>query len=96
MTSLPGVVVRYCQVCHNEFLQTGNLSLAGFDVATAASMPETAEKMIQKLRAEMMPPPGIPRPAGDTPRASGGDPRIQHGPGGRACPQPRGDAPFRG
>ena len=63
---LTGVVVRYCQVCHNEYLQTGNLSLTGFDVAAAASMPETAEKMIQKLRAEMMPPPGIPRPAGDT------------------------------
>ena len=63
---LTSVVERYCQVCHNEYLQTGNLSLTGFDVAAAASMPETAEKMIQKLRAEMMPPPGIPRPAGDT------------------------------
>ena len=63
---LTGVVVRYCQVCHNDFLQTGNLSLMGFDVAAASSAPETAEKMIQKLRAEMMPPPGIPRPGGDT------------------------------
>ena len=64
--ALTGVVVRYCQVCHNDFLQTGNLSLMGFDVAAASSAPETAEKMIQKLRAEMMPPPGIPRPGGDT------------------------------
>ena len=63
---LTGVVVRYCQVCHNDFLQTGNLSLIGFDVAAAPSTPETAEKMIQKLRAGMMPPPGIPRPGGDT------------------------------
>ena len=63
---LTAVVVRYCQVCHNEHLRTGNLSLMGFDVADAASAPETAEKMIQKLRAEMMPPPGIPRPGGDT------------------------------
>ncbi len=64
--ALTGVVVRYCQVCHNNHLETGNLSLAGFDVAAASSAPETAEKMIQKLRAEMMPPPGIPRPGGDT------------------------------
>ncbi len=63
---LTGVIVRYCQVCHNDYLRTGNLSLIGFDVAAASSAPETAEKMIQKLRAEMMPPPGIPRPAGDT------------------------------
>ena len=63
---LTAVVVRYCQVCHNDFLQTGNLSLIGFDVAAAPSAPETAEKMIQKLRAGMMPPPGIPRPGGDT------------------------------
>ena len=63
---LTGVVQRYCQVCHNAQLRTGNLSLSGFDVAAAASMPETTEKVIQKLRAQMMPPPGIPRPAGDT------------------------------
>jgi hypothetical protein len=38
-------------------------------VGRAAQEPaatEKAEKMIRKLRAEMMPPPGAPRPAGDT------------------------------
>ena len=64
--NLTGVVQRYCQVCHNDALLTGNLSLAGFDVEQAAARPETAEKMILKLRAGMMPPPGMPRPAGDT------------------------------
>jgi hypothetical protein len=44
----------------------GNLSLVTFDVAQAAQHPEIAEKMIVKLRAGMMPPPGIPRPEGDT------------------------------
>ncbi len=64
--TLTGVVQRYCQVCHNDALLTGNLSLAGFAVEQASSRPETAEKMILKLRAGMMPPPGMPRPAGDT------------------------------
>ena len=64
--TLTAVVQRYCQVCHNDALLTGNLSLAGFDVEQAPSRPETAEKMILKLRAGMMPPPGMPRPAGDT------------------------------
>ena len=64
--ALTAVVQRYCQVCHNAQLLTGNLSLEGFDVAAAPELAETAEKMIKKLRAGMMPPPGMPRPGGDT------------------------------
>ena len=48
---------------------TGNLSLEDFDVGKAASNPEEAartEKMIRKLRANMMPPPGVRRPAAGT------------------------------
>lgn len=60
------VVQRLCMTCHNDQLLTGNLSLAGFDVADPTERAETAEKMITKLRLGMMPPPGIPRPAGDT------------------------------
>ncbi len=63
---LTDVVKRYCQICHNDAARTGNLSLEAFDVAAAPAMAETAEKMIAKLRASMMPPPGMPRPAGDT------------------------------
>ena len=63
---LTAVVQRYCQVCHNDQLLTGNLSLQGFDVANPMARAETAEKMIQKLRVGMMPPPGMPRPGGDT------------------------------
>ena len=63
---LTSVVQRYCQVCHNDQLLTGNLSLVGFDVAQPGNAPEKAEKMITKLRAGMMPPPGAPRPGGDT------------------------------
>ena len=64
--TLTEVVQRYCVVCHNDQLLTGNMSLQSFTVETAAERAETAERMIRKLRAGMMPPPGIPRPAGDT------------------------------
>jgi hypothetical protein len=42
------------------------MSLDSFTVANAAKRPELAEKMILKLRAGMMPPPGEARPKGDT------------------------------
>ena len=48
---------------------TGNLSLEGFDVTLAARDAETtrrSEKMIRKLRANMMPPPGVRRPPAET------------------------------
>jgi hypothetical protein len=67
--ALTAVVRRLCGACHNEQLMFGNLSLTNFDVGAAAKQPETAEKMIAKLRAGMMPPPGIPRPGGDTMQA---------------------------
>ena len=63
---LTAVVQRYCAVCHNDQLLTGNLSLQRFDVAAAPAQAATAEKMIVKLRAGMMPPPGAPRPSPDT------------------------------
>ena len=63
---LTATVEKYCKVCHNEKSMTGNLSLQGFDVGSAQQRADVAEKMIQKLRAHMMPPPGMPRPAGDT------------------------------
>ena len=59
---LTGVVQRYCVVCHNERLRTGNLTLRDFAVDAAHEQAETAEKMIRKLRAGMMPPAGRPRP----------------------------------
>ena len=64
--TLTQVVVQYCQVCHNDALLTGNVSLQGFEVERAPEQAETAERMIRKMRAGMMPPPGMPRPAGDT------------------------------
>ena len=64
--ALTEVVERYCTRCHNERSFRGNLSLVGFDVAGADDYAETAERMIRKLRAGMMPPPGARRPSADT------------------------------
>ena len=63
---LTQVVQRYCVVCHNDGMRTGDLTLQTFDVATTTSQAEVAEKMIVKLRVGMMPPPGMPRPGRDT------------------------------
>jgi hypothetical protein len=64
--TLTGVVQTYCQVCHNDAMMTGNLSLSGFEVENVPNTPAIAEKMIRKLRAGMMPPPGMPRPSPET------------------------------
>ncbi len=56
------VIARTCTGCHNERTRSGNLSFESFDVATADRHAETAEKMIRKLRAGQMPPPGSRRP----------------------------------
>jgi len=63
---LSNVVEDYCQRCHNDRRLSGNLSLETFELDGAAEGAETAEKMIRKLRAGMMPPPGARRPGGDT------------------------------
>ena len=64
--ALSEVIQEYCVRCHNERRLAGILTLEGFDVDGAHERAETAEKMILKLRAGMMPPPGSRRPAGDT------------------------------
>ncbi len=56
------VVGQYCVRCHSERRRVGGLVLEGFDVADASSRRPTIEKMIRKLRAEMMPPASVRRP----------------------------------
>ena len=56
------VVRQYCVRCHNERRLRGNLSLEEFDAANPVANVPVAEKMIRKLRAGMMPPPGARRP----------------------------------
>jgi hypothetical protein len=61
-----GMIDEYCTRCHNERRLRGNLSLEGFDAGTPAEKWETAERMIRKLRAGMMPPAGADRPPEDS------------------------------
>jgi hypothetical protein len=53
---------QYCVSCHSARLQTAGLSLEGADPAHVADRAEVWEKVVQKLRSGMMPPPGRPRP----------------------------------
>jgi cytochrome c553 len=61
--SARALVATTCVGCHNDRARSGNLSLESFDFATAGQHADTAEKMIRKLRAGQMPPPGTRRPA---------------------------------
>ena len=56
--TLTAVVRNFCTDCHNETVMAGDMSLEQFDVAAADHSPAVAERMITKLRAGMMPPPG--------------------------------------
>ena len=58
------LVKRYCVSCHNDRNKdrAGSLTLASFDMAKVAENADVAERMIRKLQASMMPPPGMPRP----------------------------------
>ena len=60
------LVQEYCVRCHNDRRLRGDLSLEDFSVEGAAAEAPIAERMIRKLRAGMMPPPGARRPAADS------------------------------
>jgi hypothetical protein len=66
VAALDSTIARYCGSCHNPTMKRGNLNLRGFGIDSSATHLDVAEKMIRKLRAEMMPPPGSKRPTGDT------------------------------
>jgi cytochrome c553 len=66
LESQSALVKQYCAGCHSEKGRSGGLSLADFDPAQIPENAEVVEKMIRKLRAGMMPPPGARRPDSDT------------------------------
>jgi cytochrome c5 len=57
------VIEEYCLTCHDQDHAKGDLVLETFDPAKADQRAAIAEKMVRKLRAGMMPPPGAERPA---------------------------------
>ena len=68
--ALTQVVRQTCAAsCHSEQRKLGSLSLEQFDMSAvtgSAASTDVAERMINKLRTGMMPPPGRRRPGGDT------------------------------
>ena len=56
------IVSSYCVTCHNDRLKTGGLVLDPSALADVPAHAETWEKVVRKLRAGLMPPPGMPRP----------------------------------
>ena len=51
----------YCVTCHNQKLHTAGLALDTVDLTKPSAHAEVLERVIQKLRAGSMPPPGMPR-----------------------------------
>jgi hypothetical protein len=59
----PSIVLnKYCVTCHSDKAKTGGLSLEHANLTDIPKGAETWEKVIRKVRAGMMPPPGMPRP----------------------------------
>jgi len=56
------LVAQYCASCHNDKTRSGGMTLTSLNLAHPDQNPELAEKVIRKLRAGMMPPPGAKRP----------------------------------
>jgi hypothetical protein len=59
---VPEVIERYCAKCHNTADWAGGLDLTALDPAHVGDDAESWEKVVHKLRAGMMPPPGKERP----------------------------------
>jgi mono/diheme cytochrome c family protein len=68
-TAVRSALDTYCIGCHNERLRTGGVALDSVDPAAAGVNPELWERVVAKLRAGSMPPPGRPRPDAATYRA---------------------------
>src|SRR5262249_15597949 len=64
------VLDKYCITCHNQKLKTAGLSLDAIDVTNPSANAEVWERVVAKLRAGSMPPPGNPRPEAETYRAT--------------------------
>ncbi len=56
-------VNTYCATCHNQRVKAGGLTLDTLDVSDVSAHAAEWEKVVVKLRAGLMPPAGMPRPA---------------------------------
>ena len=63
------VLNNYCITCHNEKTRTASLAFDALDAANPGAHADIWERVVEKLRAGSMPPPGRPRPDAATYRA---------------------------
>ena len=59
---LPAIVNEYCADCHNSGKKKGGLDFDSVGLESVATHPDVWEKVVRKLRARQMPPPGEDRP----------------------------------
>src|SRR5690606_7220835 len=59
------LVGRYCVDCHNDIEYAGDLSLEHAKPADIVDDPALYERVVMKLRGDLMPPPGAHRPDGE-------------------------------
>jgi mono/diheme cytochrome c family protein len=57
------LVNKYCAGCHNDTAMAGGMTLTKLDLSHPWQNQELSEKVIRKVRAGLMPPAGLPRPA---------------------------------
>ncbi len=67
---IPALINTYCISCHNQRLNTAGLALDAVDASRPSAHPEVWERVVTRLRAQSMPPPGLPRPDAATYDAS--------------------------
>ncbi|MGA3187438.1 MAG: DUF1592 domain-containing protein [Bryobacteraceae bacterium] len=63
LTQQQGILKQYCVSCHSPQVKSGGLVLSTADLADPGAHAATYEKVVRKLRAGVMPPVGMPRPA---------------------------------
>lgn len=61
-----GLIEQYCAYCHNPVDLSGGMTLTDLDISHPESDPDLAEKIIGKVKAGLMPPPGQLRPPKQT------------------------------
>jgi hypothetical protein len=62
LTAPRALLDQYCVTCHNDKTKKANLTLESLDLNTVGDHPALWEKVVRKLRAGLMPPPGVRRP----------------------------------
>ena len=60
------MIDQYCVMCHSEALKTAGVVLEGLHIDHVGDNTATWERVLRKFGSGQMPPPGMPRPDGDT------------------------------